>query len=349
MSGTTSRPWGVFSPNSTSLLREMTELNPEESLNPDGMISQRGKGAGPAVDGQAGIILRCLRDHQVSPDDAFLKRNWPNIKKALEWLIAQDGIGDGHAQEEPGTTRSTPSGLARWHGSAACIWRPCGPARRWPPIWAMTNSPRSAARSPRPGAKSMVERMWNGEYFIQVADPNHKAKVGSYDGCEIDQVLGQSWAYQVGLGEVMPRKQTRIALQSLWKYNFTPDVGPFRKAFPAGRWYALAGEAGTLMCSWPKGDAKRVKADFDYYFNECMNGFEHQVAGHMIWENMLTEGFAIERAIHDRYDAVAAQPVERNRVRRPLCAVDGELWRVHCRLRLRVSRAEGPHRHSRRA
>jgi non-lysosomal glucosylceramidase len=39
-----------------------------------------------------------------------------------------------------------------------------------------------------------------------------------------------------------------------------------------------------------------------------MNGFEHQVAGHMIWEGMITEGLAIERAIHDRYHASKRNP-----------------------------------------
>jgi hypothetical protein len=70
----------------------------------------------------------------------------------------------------------------------------------------------------------------------------------------------------------------------------------------------MAGEAGTLMCSWPQGDAKRVTTGYDYYFNECMNGFEYQLAGHMIWEEMLVEGFAITRAVHDRYHASRRNP-----------------------------------------
>ena len=44
------------------------------------------------------------------------------------------------------------------------------------------------------------------------------------------------------------------------------------------------------------------------YFNECMNGFEHQVAGHMIWEDMVMEGLAVERAMHDRYHASKRNP-----------------------------------------
>ena len=69
-----------------------------------------------------------------------------------------------------------------------------------------------AARCPRvlaAGQKNFVPKMWNGEYFIQVPDPAKTNAVGSYNGCEIDQVFGQSWAYQVGLGRLLPEKETR--------------------------------------------------------------------------------------------------------------------------------------------
>jgi hypothetical protein len=62
------------------------------------------------------------------------------------------------------------------------------------------------------------------------------------------------------------------------------------------------------MCSWPKGEGARVREGFDFYFNECMTGFEYQVAGHMLWENMVLEGLAIARAIHDRYHPARRNP-----------------------------------------
>jgi hypothetical protein len=44
------------------------------------------------------------------------------------------------------------------------------------------------------------------------------------------------------------------------------------------------------------------------YFNECMSGFEYQVANHMIAEGMVTEGVTIVRAIHERYHASKRNP-----------------------------------------
>ena len=52
------------------------------------------------------------------------------------------------------------------------------------------------------------------------------------------------------------------------------------------------------MCSWPKGGQNpNFIGHWQYmYFNECMSGFEYQVAGHMIWEGMQKEGLAVARA-----------------------------------------------------
>ncbi len=298
---------GRIFPELDIVLREKTDFNPEDSYKGDGIIEYRGKGTGIAIDGQAGIILRSLRDHQMSPNNEFLKRNYPKIKKALEWMIAQDGTEDGIIKQNQHNTLD-----AQWFGDVAWLSGLYLAALRAGEVMAIEmadlNFAAKCSRILESGRKNFVDKMWNGEYFIQTLDPKNPNNIGSYDGCEIDQVLGQGWAWQVGIGQVLPPEQTKLALQALWKYNFTPDVGPFRAVYKPGRWYAMAGEAGTLMCSWPKGEAKRVKKGVDFYFNECMNGFEHQLSGHMIWENMVLEGLAVERAIHDRYHAIRRNP-----------------------------------------
>jgi non-lysosomal glucosylceramidase len=105
------------------------------------------------------------------------------------------------------------------------------------------------------------------------------------------------------------------ALRALWKYNFVPDCGPFREKFKQGRWYAAAGDAGLIMCSWPKGGQNpNFHKHWQYmYFNECMTGFEWQAASHMIWEghdqpDLLEAGLAVSRSIHDRYNAALRNP-----------------------------------------
>ncbi len=267
-----------------------------------------------AVDGQAGTILRAYREHQMSADGAFLQRTWPRIKKSLEYLIRQDRGEDGMLDGEQYNTLD-----ASWYGEIAWISSLYLAAVRAGA--AMAEEMKDAAFAQRcqaiaeRGQKRLVERLFNGEYFIQRLDLKHPDSINSNDGCEIDQMLGQSWAWQLGLPRILPVEQTRSALIALWKYNFTPDVGPYRegmKAIKGGRWYAMPGEGGLLMCTWPRGGAERAagkgEAGFVAYFNECMSGFEYQVAAHMIAEGMVREGLAIVRAIHDRYHASRRNP-----------------------------------------
>ncbi|MEI7849511.1 MAG: hydantoinase/oxoprolinase N-terminal domain-containing protein, partial [Chloroflexota bacterium] len=124
----------------------------------------------------------------------------------------------------------------------------------------------------------------------------------------IDQVLGQSWAWQLGLGRVLHKEKTLSALRSLWNYNFTFDVGLFLTNLPLhvkGRPLCLPGEGGMIMVTNPLQEPEPYggKHWTEIYFNECMSGFEHQVASHMIAEGMVHEGLAVTRAIHDRYSA----------------------------------------------
>jgi hypothetical protein len=268
-----------------------------------------------AHDGQAGTILRAYREHQMSPDDTFLKHNWPKIKKSIEYLMRQDTNRDGILEGEQYNTLD-----ASWYGEIAwisslylaCVRAGAAMARE------MGDDPfaKQCDTICERGSKRMVERLYNGEYFIQVVDPKHPNAINTNDGCHIDQVFGQSWAFQVGLPRALPAAPTRSALESLWKYNFTPDVGPYRQEFktlPGGRWYAMAGEGGLLMCTWPKGGAEKAKGKggnpvFIGYFNECMTGFEYQVAAHMLWEGLVEKGLAITRMIHDRYHAARRNP-----------------------------------------
>jgi non-lysosomal glucosylceramidase len=289
-------------------LRERVDYRPGIGFRADGAIACRGElPAPPAADGQAGTILRTYRDHQMSPNDAFLKRNWPSIKKAVEWMISQDGNADGIWEgAQYNTLDAEWFGAVPWLSGLYLAGLAAGAQ--------MAQEAGDGAFASRcrkilaTGQKQFVERMWNGEYFVQVPDPAKLGVIGSFNGCEIDQVFGQSWAFQAGLKRVLPSAQTKRALAALWRYNFLPDVGPFRAKHPAGRIFAEAGEGGLLMCSWPRGEEMRIDNRLDSYFNECMSGFEHQVAGHMIWEGMIKEGLAIERAVHDRYHAARRNP-----------------------------------------
>jgi non-lysosomal glucosylceramidase len=286
-------------------LRQRTDFGPAQDPR-TGVINFRGDNSGLAVDGQAGCILRAYREHQMSKDASMLKELWPRIKLAMQCLIRMDK-GEGLLEGAQHNTLDQP-----WFGKIAWLSSLYLAALRACEEMAGEVGDVEFARATREmyqrGSRNLDRELFNGEYFIQIPDKDHLRSVGSQNGCEVDQVFGQSWAFQVGLGRILPEDNVKKALASLWKYNFALDVGPFRKAHSKGRWYAMAGEAGLIMCTWPQGEAARLQQGFDYYFNECMNGFEYQVAGHMIWEGMVEEGLAVARAIHDRYHPSRRNP-----------------------------------------
>lgn len=268
----------------------------------------------PAIDGQAGTILRALREHQMSAEADFLQRNWPKIKLATQWLISKDGNGDGLIEGNQHNTLD-----ADWFGPVAWLSGLYLASLSAAAVMADEVGDQAFARQCHnileTGRKNLVTQLFDGAYFINKIDPKHLDAINSGTGCEIDQVFGQSWAFQVGLPRVLPEKETLTALKSLWRYNFSPDVGRYREVNKPGRWYAMPGEAGLLMCTFPRDDwdfqraaGNKGSMGFAGYFNECMNGFEYQVAGHMIWEGMVLEGLAITRAVHDRYHASRRNP-----------------------------------------
>ena len=279
---------------------------------PSGSIRHRGEGFGLAVDGQAGCILRAYREHQMTADGAWLKELWPNIKLAMQCLIKMDK-GEGLLEGHQWNTLD-----AGWYGQIAWLSGLYLASLRAAAEMATDMGDDAFAtecRSIADMGRESIKRLFDQEYFINRIDPKHPEAINSGTGCEIDQVFGQSWAYQVGLDRVIPQKETRLALQSLWRYNFTPDCGAYRKIYKGGRWFALAGEAGMLMCTFPRQDWSfenaSGKGNTDgccNLFNEVMNGFEYQVAGHMIWEGLVQEGLAVTRAVHDRHHPSKRNP-----------------------------------------
>ncbi|MHC5004929.1 MAG: GH116 family glycosyl hydrolase, partial [Planctomycetota bacterium] len=291
------------------------------SFQEDGSLWYRGECARHvAHDGQLGTIIRAYREHATAPDDAFLKRIWPRVRRSLEHMIEQDADGDGLLE---GTQYNTLDqawvGPMGWISSMYLAALAAG--RTMAGEMGDDAFARRCETILESGRRAIVDELFNGEYFIH--RPPHFESTNTNDGCHIDQVLGQSLAWQVGLPRVVARPEVESALRSLWRFNFAPDAGGYRNAMQevigGGRWYAMPGEAGLLMCTWPRGGAERAAGSgrtFSWavgYFNECMNGFEYQAAAHMIYEGapgseLVRNGLAITRAVHDRYAAERRNP-----------------------------------------
>lgn len=170
------------------------------------------------------------------------------------------------------------------------------------------------------GRRYVLANLWNGDYFTHIPPrqlPPVSLETPSIEygnGCLSNQLAGQTWAFQLGLGELYPRDRIMKTLWSIHKYNWTPDVafdkaypnvGPRHREYPKIRQFALPGEAGLFECIWPRGNASLAPV---LHNAEVFTGTKYQVAALMLHEGMPQEGLTLVGAIHDRYDGVKRNP-----------------------------------------
>lgn len=316
--GTCTHVWGYVQatgrlfPELERRLRERVDYNADVAFGDDGKIGYRSEfSRSDAVDGQSGIILRTYREHQMSQDDAFLRRNYRAMKKAMDYLVrTYDADEDGILTGGQHNTLD-----AKWYGKITWLSLHYGAALRAAGAMAEEMGDEKAARRFRTladrGREYIEQKLFNGEYFFHEADPEHPESPGVFTGCEYSQLLGQSWAYQVGLGPILDARKVTTALRSLWKYNFSTDVGPFREKFQGGRWYAMPGEGGLIACTWPRGGSEVLShgsRHFAGYLNECQAGYEYAATSLMMWHGLTAQALAHVRAVHDRYHGSKRNP-----------------------------------------
>ena len=284
-------------------VREFQDLG--AAMDEDGRIRFRGEYNNQyAADGQAGTVLKCYREHLMSKDDSFLKRNWPHIKKALLYLLKQDADDDGLIENSQHNTFDI-----NFFGPNTFVGSLYLGALRAAEEMAKRMGNTAFAQRCRTvfekGSELSVKRLFNGEYFIQDVDLKEHPDHQYGDGCLADQLFGQGWAVQLGLGDLYPKQYIHSALESIYKYNWAPDVGPQNKVHHPERFFAHPGEAGLFTCVWPKSEHLTAGVR---YKNEIWTGIEYQAAGHLLAEGYLEEGLAIIRGIHERYNGIKHNP-----------------------------------------
>ncbi len=294
------------------LERSMRETDFLVNLNDEGAMGFRtavplrkgGTTRFPAADGQMGCVMKVYREWQLSGDDAWLRKLWPEVRRGLEyawkkWDVDGDGVMEGEQHNTYDIEFYGPNTMMGtfYLGALLAATRM---ARR-------LGDNEAAARYEAlfgQGARRLDTTLWNGEYYVQKVDATQE-KAARYqygEGCLSDQLLGQWFAEVVNLGKLLPHDRIRSALRAIFKYNFREEFHDFANA---QRLYAMNDESGLLLCSWPRG--RRPALPF-VYSDEVWTGIEYQVAAHLVYEGMVKEGLAIVRAVRDRYDGVRRNP-----------------------------------------
>lgn len=268
-----------------------------------GLVGFRGNRA-YAADGQCGTVLKAYREHLTSADDSFLKEHWLSIKKALLYSIGHDANADGIIEDRQHNTFDID-----FYGANTFVGSLYLGALRAGEEMAKEMGDADFAKFCRQiyekGRDNTMDRLWNGEYFVQKVDEQTHKEYQYGPGCLSDQMFGQGWAHQVGLGHLYPADKVKKALQSVWTYNFSTNVGAYNERWKPERPFAVGNEAGLFICTWPKGGRQDEPVR---YRDEIWTGIEYQVAGHMIWEGLVEEGLSVCKAIHERYHPAKRNP-----------------------------------------
>jgi uncharacterized protein (DUF608 family) len=300
------------------LEKEMRRIDFKHQQRPDGGINNRTAvpaplhptGEHPFADGHASCVLKAYREALNSSDESFFIEYWPHIKAAVDYLVERDAA----------SSRGQPSGILQddqfntydeaLHGVTTFISGYYLAALRAGEEWGRrVGDNQTAERFQaifRAGQKKLIELCWNGEYFQQHL-PDYKNRRGEVGpGCMADQLIGQWWMHQLGLGYLLPRDMVVSALRSIFKYNFRSDLTGWKHS---PRAFAGAKDKGLLICTWPKGGRPD---NVMLYSDEVWTGIEYQVAAHMIYEGLMEEGFAIVKGARERYDGIPRPPIQRN-------------------------------------
>lgn len=284
-------------------IRERTDFG--TSLQKDGSVLSRNGWGGVLIDGHAGAILKAYREHLFSENDLFLSRNWPSIKRATEYLISQDGDEDGLIGREQANTYDIAFFGANTYVGGLYL-AALKAASRMAQHEGDSLFAEKCTKIFRKGMSNSVNRLWNGYYFRQDVDLTMHPEYQYANGCLSDQLFGQTWSHLVGLGYIYPEDKVRKTLQSIWQYNWAPDVAVQNRVHPPERTYANAGEAGLLVCTWPFDRHMGEKGV--RYRDEVWTGIEYQVATNMIYDDMVKEGLSLVKAVDDRYDGAKHNP-----------------------------------------
>jgi len=320
--------------------RLMQDLEPEAGFDAEtGLVGFRSNRR-YAADGQCGTVLKVYREHLMSPDTAFLKKAWPAAKQAIEFSISHDQDADGLIEDSQHNTFDI-----NFIGPNTFVGSLYLAALRAAEEMARTmGDPAGADRYRRileSGSKRTMERLWDGEYFVQIVPEGASEKYQYGRGCLSDQMFGQGWARQVGLGYLYPREAVRSALAAVYRYNWTSDVGPYNARYPPERWRRPAGRRRSVHLHLAQGRPARhprplPRRGLDRH--RVPGGRPHAVGGD-------GRGGPGDHPRHPRaIRRHAPQPVERGGVRRPLRPGPGLVGVPDRPGGVRVRRPGGPHR-----
>lgn len=279
------------------------------------------------LDGQMGAVLKCYREWKISGDNAWLKSNWDNIKKVLEyawskhnpdsWDLDKDGVLEGRQHHTLDVELFGPSSWLEGLYLAALK-----AASKMAEFLGDTEKSIEYRNLFDKGFTWTNNNLFNGNYFIHNIDLSDKTLTDRFnaseqywndevneikhqigEGCSIDQLLAQWHADILGLGDIFEQDKIDTALSYMMQNNFKPTMRNFVNTW---RIFSLNDEAGSIICDYPE-DTKKPKIPIPYY-SETMTGFEYSFAGLLCSRGKFDDGIKVIESVRNRFDGKKRNP-----------------------------------------
>lgn len=296
------------------LFRTMRESDWQINQQPDGRLPHRitlpvyvkklwdrsiGGPENPALDGLCAGILKTYQYHRRQSDPTWLALVWPNVRRALHWMMTRDDRGDGVIPgEQPNTYDIHLYGPNTFIGSqylAALL-----AAEKMAEAMGEDGAPyRERFES---GSKAYDEICFNGEYYVQRIPEGCDAPYQFGEGCVADQLLGQWWAHHLDLGYVLSQEHVRSAVNAIFRRNFRSDFVGFKQE---PRVFASDHDKGLLVATYEPHQRRQVPL---LYSDEVWTGIEYAYAALALYEGFTDEALQVVSAVRARYDGRQRNP-----------------------------------------
>ena len=281
-----------------------------------------------AADGQLGGITKVYREWRICGDDGWLKNIFPKVKGSMDYCIRTwDPDHDGSMREPQHNTYD----IEFWGANGMMMSFYASALDSYCAMADYLGEDSVAYKDLLTKCVAyMKDNLWDGEYFYHKVEwegleAGSPLEVKSYNsgyspealailekegpkyqygtGCLTDGVLGCWMSLTSGRPEPVERDYVLGHLNSVYKYNFMKDLSDHACTQRPG--YGGRHDAGTLICTWPKGGKPQLPF---VYSDEVWTGIEYQAAAHLIFEGEVEKGLEMVRAVRDRYDGSVRNP-----------------------------------------
>ncbi len=245
----------------------------------------KGETDGKRIDLPAQYVFQSLRYFFWSGDRAYLKKIWPHVKKALDYILRERDMNKDMLPDMEGIMCSYDNfamyGISSYVSSQwlAAVKTAIEAAR----VMNDKQAEEKYSRVFEKGLGVFEKRLWNRKYY-RLYDNTDAKKGDKDDACLADQLLGQWCAHHIGLGHLFDKKRIRKALQNILRINYKKGQG-------------------LRNCQW-HGDKFLHDTDKDTWVdqaNTCWTGVELAFASFLLYEGMRKETYEIIRNVDERH------------------------------------------------